>query len=203
MAEEGTWENIRDHGLLSTSALLDRFEIGGAERVSIEEQNRRKGSIIAHPDHGTVVIRDQIPMTDGALKKCLQDMTLTAWYKMLNSRVFFWTTEERLLRLFNAEAYRGKTQCIIRIDTKQFLARYGDRVSLSPINSGSTIFNPQPRGTQTFLPMQAYPFEDWSKKRSKSKAIVEVTVDHSVPDIKDFVTSVVHMKNKKVVETIV
>ena len=27
MAEDGSWESIQRHGLLSTSALLDRFEI--------------------------------------------------------------------------------------------------------------------------------------------------------------------------------
>jgi hypothetical protein len=203
MAEEGTWESVRDNGLLSTSALLDRFEINGPERMVIEETNRRKATVITHPNYGSAVIRDQIPMTESALEKCLIKLTPREWYKLLNSRVFFWATKERLDRLFNAEAYRGKTQCIITIDTRRLLTLYSDRVMLSPINSGSTIFKPQPRGKSTFLPMSEFPFEEWTKKRSKRKIIVEVTVDHSVPDISEFVIEVVHLKNRKVIEKIV
>jgi hypothetical protein len=203
MAEEGTWESIRDSGLLSTSALLDRFEVHGDERKEIEERNRRISKTIHHPSYGSVVIRDQIPMTDKALKKCLEKLTPFEWYKTLNSRVFFWPTEDRLSRLFNAKAYRGKTQTILTIDTKSFLTEYGDRVLLSPINSGSTIMNPQPRGPQTFLSIEDYPFDEWRKKRSRAKAIAEITVNYSVPDIKKFVTSVVHMKDKQVVKKII
>ena len=32
MAEYGTWESIKKHGLLSTSALLDLFQKSGEER---------------------------------------------------------------------------------------------------------------------------------------------------------------------------
>lgn len=203
MAEEGTWESIRDGGLLSTSALLDRFEVNVADRIAIEETNRRTATVVRHPVYGSAVIRDQIPMTERALEKCLIDLTPREWYKLLNSRVFFWTSSERLARLFNARAYRGKTHCIITIDAKKFFDQYAGRVMLSPINSGSTIFRPQPRGSETFLPMSEYPFEEWSEKRSKAKAIVEVTVDHGVPNVKDFVTEVVHMKDNKIVERFV
>ena len=40
MAEDGSWESIRKHGLLSTSALLDKFEIEGEERLAIESARR-------------------------------------------------------------------------------------------------------------------------------------------------------------------
>lgn len=203
MAEEGSWPSIRDNGLMSTTALLDHFEVNGQERIDIEERNRRTAKRITHPFRGSVVIRDQIPMTDTALDKCLVGLSRPEWYRLLNARVFFWSREDRLLGLLNARAYRGKTQCIITIDTARFLERYADRIELSPINSGSTIYAPQRRGRDTFLPLSAFPYEDWKKKRTRSKAIVEVTVNHSVPDITDFVTDVVHMTNGLVVERIV
>ena len=39
MANAGTWPSIRGRGLLSTSALLDLFEIRGQERERIESQH--------------------------------------------------------------------------------------------------------------------------------------------------------------------
>jgi hypothetical protein len=36
MAEDGSWESIRERGLLSTSALLDLFEVEAEERFAIE-----------------------------------------------------------------------------------------------------------------------------------------------------------------------
>jgi hypothetical protein len=105
--------------------------------------------------------------------------------------------------LFNARAYRGKIQCIITIDTKEFLDKYSESVTLSPINSGSTIFNPQPRGPETFLSLNDFPYEYWKlKRKSKSKAIVELTVDYAVLDIAKYVTNVVHMRNDKIIENI-
>lgn len=200
MAEEGTWESIKNNGLMSTTALLDRFEIDGDLRLGIEERNRRRSVVINHPNHGSAVIRDQIPMTDSALEKCLVDLSPEEWYKLLNSRVFFWSSMGRLSRLFNARAYRDKTQCIITVDTGKLIEKYLDRIALSAINSGSTIYKPQPRGRDTFLPLADFPFEEWTTKRSRSTSIVEVTVDYSVPDLADFVTEVVHMKNGNLVE---
>src|SRR5689334_2573014 len=90
MAEDGSWSSIRRHGLLSTSALLDLFEVSGTARASIESR-RRPGSVeITHPIHGTVVIRDQAPISDAALTRCLIDMEPRQWYELLNDRVFFW-----------------------------------------------------------------------------------------------------------------
>jgi len=53
----------------------------------------------------------------------------------------------------------------------------------SPINTGSTIFNPQPRGTGTFLPIADYPYDDWRRRRTRVNAVVELAVDYGVPDI--------------------
>src|SRR2546429_180882 len=37
MAEAGSWPSVEQHGLLSTSALLDLFEVTGEKRRDIEE----------------------------------------------------------------------------------------------------------------------------------------------------------------------
>jgi Family of unknown function (DUF7002) len=40
MADAQSWESIRRDGLLSTSALLDLFEVKGQQRAQIEKRHR-------------------------------------------------------------------------------------------------------------------------------------------------------------------
>ena len=192
MAEPGSWPGIQRHGLLSTSALLDRFAVKGARRVELEAQHRPESVTITHAVHGTAVIRDQKPMHDNGLKKVLPTgMTPADWYRILNKRVFFWVSAHRLERLLNARAYRNRRQTVLTLDTALLLDRHHARVTLSPINSGCTKPYPQPRGPDTFLPLPSYPFASWmEKRRSVAEAVVELAVDYSVPDVCDFILRV-------------
>lgn len=191
MAETGTWESIKEHGLLSAYALLDLFEIDGEGRKRILEQHRPESVTINHPTHGSAVIRDQKPMRDSALRKCLDNgITPKEWYKTLNRRAFFWVSEDRLNRLLGARAYRSKQHCILTVDTAELVRRHCDRITLCPINSGSTIYVPQPRGANTFRSIADYPFDAWRSKRGVQNAVVELVVDYSVPDLAEFVLRV-------------
>src|SRR5437867_11619031 len=96
MANAGTWESIRGRGLLSTTALLDWFGVNGARRYQIESCHRPTSLEISHPQYGTVVIRDQAPMREGALRNCLDAMSPREWYGLLNRKTFFWMTEARV-----------------------------------------------------------------------------------------------------------
>jgi hypothetical protein len=202
MAEEDSWDSIREKGLWSTSGLLDLFEIDGEPRQEIEQQNRRESVEITHPVHGTVVIRDQKPMSDGALEKCLQDgLSPQDWYQILNRKVFFWATHGRLLKLLNGRAYRDKTHDVLTVDTERLLAVHADQITLCPYNSGSTIFKPVVRGENTFLSIADHPFEHWKKKRGRD-AVVEVAVDTGVPDLNNIVIKVEKMHGSKVIDEI-
>lgn len=193
MAEEGSWDSIRNRGLLSTTALLDLYEIQGEERFAIESQHRPKSVVIAHPRYGPAVIRDQIPMRESSLEQCLDGMTPRQWYELLNGKVFFWATKQRLLQLLSARAYRDRTHSVLTVDTQQLVAQYSKTLRLSPINSGSTIYKPQPRGRQTFQLIPDYPFDVRKKKRGLANAIAEMCIDYSVPNLGDFVVRVVRM----------
>jgi hypothetical protein len=189
MAEAGSWPGIMRHGLLSTSALLDLFEVRGPEREAIESAHRPVSLAIAHPVHGTAVIRDQKPMSDRALRRALAGgLSPSEWYRILNAMVFFWLTEERLKRLLEAVEYRNRRQTVLTIDTARLLERHGHRVRLSPMNSGNTRPYPHPRGRDTFLPLSQYPFE--SRKARGREPVVELTVEYAVPDIRDLVLRV-------------
>jgi hypothetical protein len=100
MAEAGSWPAIREHGLRSTSALLDLFEVAGEERAAIEDRHRASSTTLTHPVHGEAVVRDQLAMSDAGLRKALRDgLQPRDGYRLLNGRVFFWLTEARLERL--------------------------------------------------------------------------------------------------------
>lgn len=203
MAEAGSWESIKAHGLLSATALLDLFEIRGDLRERIESVRRPESIEIVHPVHGRAVIRDNIPMRDSALLKCLEDCTPRAWYELLNRRAFFWTERERLMRLLGAKAYRTKQQLVITIDTAKLLARHAAQVTLSPINSGSTIMRPVSRGLDTFRRIEDFPYGEWRMKgRAPTKVIVELAVDYSVPDLADFALRAEHLEGGRTTEII-
>jgi hypothetical protein len=200
MAQDGAWDSIRGHGLLSTSALLDLFEINGDLRRQIESCHRPKSVEIKHPLHGTAVIRDQNPMRERPLLKCLCDMSPREWYELLNRKVFFWVTEQRVEQLLGARMYRKSAHIVITLDTDSILKAHQSRITLSPINSGSTLYNPRPRGADTFLPLDEYPFENRRDKAGLARAVAELAVDYSVPDILNHVVCVDRRKENRVLE---
>lgn len=189
MAHEDAWPGIQTHGLLSTSAVLDLFEVTGPRRDEIESRRRPELVTIGHPVHGRATIRDNKPLSDSALHKCLSGMTLPEFYRVLNGKVFFWLTEQRLERLLAARAYRDSAHTVITVSTERLLDAHGDRVMLSPINTGSTAYTPQPRGPDTFRAIADYPFDDWAAKRGGAAAVAELAVEYSVPDIKSVALS--------------
>ena len=181
MAEDGSLQSIKERGLLSTSALLDLFEIEGEERLAIESARRPEIVQLMHPERGVALVRDNKPMQEKSLEKCLHGMTPREWYEHLNRRVFFWLEWERLLKLLGARAYRDRPHLVLEVDTAKLLERHVDRVTLSPINSGATFaMNPAPRGPDTFRRIADHPEE---------RPVVELAVDHAVPDVADFVLS--------------
>ena len=191
MAEAGTWPSIQRHGLLSTSALLDLFEIKGQQRDSIELQRRPASVRIQHPKRGQAVIRDQRPISDVKLRQALQGgLTPSDWYRLLNVMVFFWTELDRLNRLLGGRWYRGRDHTVLTVDSRKLLLAHADDVMLCHINSGAMPYGPTPRGSSTFVP-----FAEWSggvgPRSGKLKAsIVETAVRYAIPDIADMVVDV-------------
>jgi hypothetical protein len=117
MAAGDSLESIAKHGLLSTTGLLDLFGYSGRRREEIVSCHRPESILISHSSHGTASIRDQKPMSDSGLKRCLSGMTVKKWYRLLNGKVFFWLTEERLLRMLHARPYREKEHCVLVVKT--------------------------------------------------------------------------------------
>jgi hypothetical protein len=203
MAADGGWESIARHGLLSTSALLDLFEITGQRRTELESRHRPESVPIDHPRYGRAWVRDQKPMDDAGLLRALQDgLTPEHWYRMLNQRVFFWLRPERLFRLLNARAYRLQAHTVLTVDTAAVVREHAREITLSPINSGATKPFAHPRGRSTFLPLREYPFRERRASRSLQNAVVELAVTPAVPGIADMVVRVARMRCDQVLEVV-
>jgi len=192
MAEADSWPSIKRHGLLSTTALLDLFEIGGQPRTQLERSLRRVSTTITHPIHGTAVLRDQSPMDENGLIRALTGTGLTPadWLVMLNRRVFFWLTEERLLRMLSAANYRDSEHLVLVVDTARLLDRHWQNITLSPINSGATKPMPAPRGAGTFQSPADFPFDSIAARRRRNDVVVELAVDLAVPAIDELAVEV-------------
>lgn len=172
------WESISTRGLLSTTALLDSMGITGDERAAIEARRRPKIVHLQDATYGPISIRDQKPMKEGLLVKCLEGMTPTEWYQLLNRKVFFWTSLARLETFLCAGPYKGSSHGVLVVDTESLLASHLEEVSLCSINSGTTYFmNPAKRGPKTFLPVA-----EFGEARGSPRP-AELTVEYSVPAI--------------------
>ncbi|MEX2181322.1 MAG: hypothetical protein WD771_04725 [Gemmatimonadaceae bacterium] len=204
MAEDGSWVSIERFGLLSTIALLDLFEIYGEDRDKLLSEHRPDSVTIRHPDHGVAVIRDQKPMTENRLAHCLMDgITPRKWYELINQRVFFWLSEERLLRLLSARAYRGRAHTVLHIHTRPLVEAYADSIELTPINSGNTLPVGRSRGRDTFRTIADYPFDAMCRTRKAQDAVAELSVLYGVPNIRDFVTRVERRQANSLLNTLV
>ncbi|MEQ8249547.1 MAG: hypothetical protein RID42_17875 [Alphaproteobacteria bacterium] len=203
MAHQGAWPAIRERGLMSVGALLEDYAVKGEKRKRYGRIRRPESVPLSHPHRKGAVIRDQKPMSDGALEKCLEDgLTPTDWYCLLNSYTFFWLSRERIWRLLRARAYRDQLQTVLTLDARALVATHRDRIRLSPINSGSTLFKPQPRGHKTFKTVHDFPFEDRARTRRAENNVVELLVEHSVPDVSDHLLAVHEVMNDKIVNEV-
>src|ERR1700744_1867974 len=190
VTDGNAWPSIRSQGLLSTSALLDLYGVCEPARSAFESERRAKGMILQRTGWPDVLVRDQSPMSDKALLGCLTDgMTPRDWYRLLNAKVFFWTSERRLKRLLAARAGRDLAQLVLTIDTRSLVERYRDRILLAGMNTGATVRKPLARGPRTFLPIAEFPYAERRRTRSASDALVELTIAHAVPDVMDHLVS--------------
>lgn len=201
MAEAGSWPIIQRHGLLTTAHLVRTARLSRLAEATLLEQRRSASTRIAHPTYGEVVIRDQGPLNLTHLQGALTDVTVQEWLAILNSRVFFWLHPDKLAGLLNARRYRNRPQDVLTIDTRSLLDAAGDRVRLSPVNSGATLYpNTPARGTETFRTIEDYDYVTQRRRRGPIDAIVELAVIDGVPDIAQHVVEVRRMQGDTIIE---
>ncbi len=200
MAEVGTWDSIRTLGLMSTSAVLEHFNLPLEDRARIESSHRPNKIKIGPSSSDCIVLRDQIPMPPERLRRALANQTtIEEWYSTINSKVFFWAQEERLYRLLNARHYRNLEHDVLTIDAGKFISAYKDSIWLCHMNSGNTFPMAVARDKSIFKRIIDYPVNG---KGNPIKKIVELTVDYKIPDIAKYVTHVRRMKGNVLINKI-
>lgn len=191
MAADGAWPSIQKHGLLPTSHLVETSGLPAAQQAQLLELRRATSTAIDHPVYGQVTIRDQAPLRPDNLAKSLTDMTISEWLRTLNERVFFWLHPDRLHGLLGARLYRNRQHDVLTIDTRSLVETHFEKIRLSPINSGATIFpNAAMRGSMTFQPIDQYPFADRRSGKELANAVTELAVIGGVPDVAKHVVRV-------------
>ncbi len=203
MAARGAWPSILAHGLLSTSALLDLHGVAGPARDAVESVRRPEGVTLHAPGLPPATIRDQKPLDEPGLRRCLQDgLSPADWCRLLNRRAFLWPSRARLLRLLDARPYRHEAHEVIELDAARVLAAHRDRITLSAINSGVTRPFPAARGLSTFLPIDDYPYAHWRARRPRGERVVELAVEPGLPDIARLVRRVTLMRGAETLDVL-
>ena len=187
----GSWPSIQEHGLLSTKALLRAYGKGGREIAALTQERRGHWVEIECPGRPRAVVRDQKPLSDKGLGKALPpSVKPSEWYDLINSMVFFWPTKAKLETMITARAYRRVSHDVLVLDTERLVRLEEPDIRLSPINSGSTIWKPQPRDLGLFKRIEDYQFPAKPTPSKVAKAVAEVCVVDRVERIVDAVLDV-------------
>lgn len=202
MTSAHAWPTIQRHGLRSVTAILDLLYVDPDERVRIENHHRPATLRLTDAGIGEFEIRDQKPLHLGKLERCLTGMSVSEWLALLNRKVFFWPTEERVQELLGASEYRALDHLVLVVRTKSLVAIHGPEITLAPINTGAVLYNPPPRGPETLQSIESYPFEEWRRRRGPRKAIAEVAVDYAVPDIVNHIVRVERRRQGRPAESV-
>ena len=197
----GSWQSIKENGLLSTKSLLEFYGKRDSEIRTFTQKRREHWRKIDCPGRPQAVIRDQKPLTDSGLRKALPDnVEPSAWYELINSMVFFWPTQKRLKTMISAPAYLKVEHDVLLVDTKKLVELEGPNIRLSNINSGATLYKPQPRDLDLFKLFEDYPFDKRFHKYKLNNAIAEVCVLDKVDKIREAVIETRHGLAKDILE---
>ncbi len=197
MAEVGSWPSILQHGLLSSNEVARRAKLPAQAEFLLRRSHRPHKVNVFVPGIGDVVLRDQIPMAPERLIKALpHDVAPEDWYELINDRVFFWATEDRLLRLLEGRSYRAHEHDVLTLDTRSLVNAHWDSIWLCHMNSGNTFPMPVARGREAFVPGGDYPL---NKAGRPVKPVVEVTVLQAVPHIRNHVMHVRRMRGAQII----
>jgi hypothetical protein len=123
-------------------------------------RTKRVGHAALTIDTKKFKIRDQLPISLVVLERSLADgLNSGDFLELLNSRVFWWPTKNRLERHF--KRYESENPVIIKVITQEMLD-INNNVEFCRLNSGATRCHPAyggnapTRGKTTFLPPDLY-----------------------------------------------
>jgi hypothetical protein len=188
LTDQRNFEYLRSNGglLLCTTELVEKCNLLDDQAEKITRERRPLHTKIRIEEHD-IFIRDQKPISLRNLNKCLTDhWSYQDFLFHLNSRVFFWPTTQRLTRHYNR--YVNEKPLIIRVSSTELFS-INPEPEFCRLNSGATRSSshyngaPPPRGINTFLSAENYPFGNASVAevtfRSFCQLPPEVTLGNS------------------------
>lgn len=180
LAHGDAWPAIQDHGLLSAAGLVAACQVPADRSDALLTRRRLTAEVVEHPEFGRAVLRDQRPLHEGKLQSALTGgLTVSDWLRLLNGFIFFCPTREALETLYRA--YEAEPAVVLEVRTGSLAAAYGSLLRVATINAGAVLYNPSPRGRETFLPI--------SRLQGK-KAVKEVVIQGAVYDLADHLITV-------------
>ena len=151
LTERSNLEGASKRGLLSTTALLDLFEVAEHRRETLESRRREHWTTLSHPEHGTAHVRDQLAIKETVLRKSLS-RSERGWYRLLNSRVFLWPGPSRVRLNRTLAAYSDRRNVVLTFDTNSLVRAHERCILLTRFNAGSTGRGAgAPRGPNIFF----------------------------------------------------
>lgn len=182
VADARGWPSIQQHGLLTTTSILRRWEVEpDIAECALTQIRREPLGPIKHVDMGTAWIRDQNKMTEKGLSSSLTDgITVADWCRLLNRQVFLFPSRAQADKLL--DAYREHPQVLIALRTSSLLETYGTLLRLTRINAGSTTRVPAGRGEHSFVRVGFY--------HGTPSTIREVVIRSDIGDLDDHLTAI-------------
>ena len=176
------WPSIQGSGLWSVASLVERSRSRKRTGPSLTQ---RRTSVVRIPIDGTEVwVRDQLPIKESMLIRCLRGTTLPDWYRELNRRVFLFVNDRIGLQKLT-HAYQSTPQCVLRLDSRSLLDEHGGSAFVCRYNSGSVPRSAKvPRGPEIFIPVRDVGL------RMRPRDVRELTVLTGIPDLRDHLLAV-------------
>jgi hypothetical protein len=184
MVDVANWESVLANGLCSAAELI---------RASVSDEKARE-VICAHRGDTLVLpngnrLRDQVPMPPSSLVKCLDTgLTPADWYALMNSKIFFWSSVERLNR--HRAACAAREQMVLVLDFQRVVGSYSARLQVTPINTGFAQRQAARRGLRSFVNWERWVTHRWADEavvgepmRSPRHPIVEITIQNQMSDV--------------------
>lgn len=179
LAHGDAWPGIAQHGLLSAQALVRVCGLPQHGAENLLSHRRLDAVPLTLPGGASVVLRDQRPLHEGKLQSALTDgMTVAEWLRLLNGLVFFFPTEEALLRFHRV--YATEPAIVLELDSRRLLKDYGSLLRLAHINTGAVLYSPATRGRSTFTSVDRF---------DPRKQVKEVAVRDALPDVVDYLVT--------------
>jgi hypothetical protein len=172
----GNESSIREFGLLPPEALA---RLCG---TSPDEIILRQAPLMLRRENLTAQLNHQRPLLAGRKQEArfLDGHTLASWAEQLDRRVFFWPSRRQ-----DAFVSSLAAPATFRFDARRLFRFCGDRLDLSPINSGSALRRAARRGDWLYVPAtRASDFPDARRLRGDAgsrDSVAEVSLRGGLP----------------------